>query len=63
MTDAKTLDLKTVCECNRRLGSQTLHPQATLINLEHHGLEEYAVKFEFYAILLIEECPGGCSCF
>ena len=62
MTDAKTLDLKTVCECNRRLGSQTLHPQATLINLEHHGLEEYAVKFEFYAILLIEECPDGCSC-
>lgn len=62
MTDAKTLDLKTVCECNRRLGSQTLHPQVTLINLEHHGLEEYAVKFEFYAILLIEECPDGCSC-
>lgn len=25
-------------------------------------LEEDAVKFEFYAILLIEDCPDGCCC-
>ena len=58
----KTLDIKTVCECNKCLCTETLHPQATLINLEKPDLGSEAVKFEFYAILLIEECPGGCSC-
>lgn len=58
----KTLDIKTVCECNKCLSTKTLHPQATLINLERPELGSEAVKFEFYAILLIEECPGGCSC-
>ena len=58
----KTLDIKTVQECNRCLGSQTWHPQATLIDLENPRLEQDAVKFEFYAILLIEECPDGCCC-
>ena len=52
----KTLDIKSVCECNRRLGCKTLHPQASIINLEHPDLEQEAVKFEFYAVLLIEEC-------
>ncbi len=56
------LELKTVCECNRCLGTITWHPQATIINLEHPGLARESVKFEFYAILLIEECPDGCSC-
>ena len=51
----KTLDIKSVCECNRRLGCKTLHPQASIINLEHPDLEQEAVKFEFYAVLLIEE--------
>lgn len=59
----ETLDIKNVCECNRRLGCKTLHPQASIINLEHPDLEQEAVKFEFYAILLIEECSDGCcSC-
>ena len=58
----KTLDIKSVCECNRRLGCKTLHPQASIINLEHPDLEQEAVKFEFYAVLLIEECPDGCGC-
>jgi AraC-like DNA-binding protein len=44
------------------LGSKTLHPQVSLINLEKPELEEDAVKFEFYAILLIEDCPDGCCC-
>ena len=57
-----TLDIKSVCECNRRLGCKTLHPQASIINLEHPDLEQEAVKFEFYAVLLIEECTDGCCC-
>ena len=60
--DNKTLDIKTVCECCHCLGSKTLHPQVSLINLEKPELEEDAVKFEFYAILLIEDCPDGCCC-
>ena len=55
----KTLDIKSVCECNRRLGCKTLNPQASIINLEHPDLEQEAVKFEFYAVLLFEECPDG----
>lgn len=60
--DNKTLDIKTVCECWHCLGSKTLHPQVSLINLEKPELEEDTVKFEFYAILLIEDCPDGCCC-
>ena len=60
--DNKTLDIKTVCECCHCLGSTPLHPQVSLINLEKPELEEDAVKFEFYAILLIEDCPDGCCC-
>ena len=56
------MDIKTVCECCHCLGSKTLHPQVSLINLEKPELEEDAVKFEFYAILLIEDCPDGCCC-
>lgn len=58
----ETLDIKSVCECNRCLGCRTLHPQASIINLEHPDLEQEAVKFEFYAVLLIEECADGCCC-
>ena len=47
------LDLRTVYECNRCLGCKTLHPQVGIINLENPSLEEDAVKFEFYAVLLI----------
>lgn len=58
----KTLDFKTVYECNRCLDCKTLHPQVSLINLENPSLEQDAIKFEFYAILLIENCPDECSC-
>ena len=44
------------------MGCKTLHPQVSLINLEKPELEEDTVKFEFYAILLIEDCPDGCCC-
>lgn len=56
------LDLKTVYECNRCLGGKTLHPQVSIINLENPRLIQDTVKFEFYAILLIGECPDGCCC-
>ena len=58
----EVLDIRTVCECNRCLGCKTLHPQVTIINLAHSGVEQERVKFEFYAVLLIEECADGCSC-
>lgn len=56
------LDIKSVCECNRHLGSKTLHPQISLINLEHPKLKHNAVKFEFYTVMLIEENRNGCCC-
>ena len=43
-------------------GQQDAASQVSLINLEKPELEEDAVKFEFYAILLIEDCPDGCCC-
>lgn len=58
----ETLDIKSVCECNRRLGCKTLHPQVGIIHLEHPVLGQDAVKFEFYAVLLIEKCTDGCCC-
>ena len=61
-TTHTTIDIKTVHECNRCLGGKTLHPQASLINLEHPGWKGEAVKFEFYAILLFEDKVAGDSC-
>lgn len=58
----ETLDIKSVRECNQCLGCKTLHPQASIINLERPDLEQETVKFEFYAVLLIEECADGCCC-
>lgn len=57
-----TLDIKTVCQCNQCLGMHTLHPQVSLINLESPEVEQEAVKFEFYAILLIEESEEENHC-
>ena len=62
MEKKNTLDFNTVHECNRCLDCKTLHPQVSLINLENPCLEQNTVKFEFYAILLIEDCPDECSC-
>lgn len=62
MEKENTLDFKTVYDCNCCLDCKTLHPQVSLINLENPSLEQDTVKFEFYAILLIENCPDDCSC-
>ena len=56
------LNIKNVCECNRCLGNKTLHPQVSIINLETTDLLQYAIKFDFYAILLIKECADDCCC-
>ena len=62
MEKKKTLDFKTVYDCNCCLACKTLHPQVSLINLENPSLEQDTVKFEFYAILLIENYPDESSC-
>ena len=63
MKQNDVLDIKTVCECNRCLGCETLHPQAALIGLSgKETLVEESVKFEFYAILLIERCTDHGRC-
>ncbi len=56
------LNIKSVCECNRKLGCKTLHPMISIINLEHRDLKHEAVTFGFYTILLIEECANNCCC-
>lgn len=56
------LNIKSVCECNRKLGCKTLHPMISIINLEHRDLKHEAVAFGFYTILLIEECANNCCC-
>ena len=56
------LDIKTVNDCNRCFGGRILHPQAAIINLENPSLEESSVKFEFYAIMLIEDDVCNCRC-
>lgn len=62
MGKGKTLDIKTVYECNGYLGSKTFHPQASIISFENPWPEYDSVKFGFYAVLLIEECTEGCCC-
>lgn len=57
-----TLDIKSVYECNCCLGYETLHPQASIINLKHPDLEQEAVKFDFYTVMLIEKCNDNCCC-
>ncbi len=61
-THGKTMDIKTVNECNRCLGGKTFHPHAGLINLEHPDFGSGAVRFEFYAVLLFEENADDCGC-
>lgn len=60
--ESHILDLETVCECNRCLGGKTWHPQVSLIHFGNSPLEEKAVKFEFYALLLVESGLEQCAC-
>lgn len=60
--EEKLLDIKTVCECGRLLGSPTHHPLAAVVSLGRRGLGRRAVKFGCYAVLLIEDGAGGGEC-
>lgn len=50
----KVLNIETVHQCNCCLGSKTLHPLASVIDLSKANLEQCTTKFDFYTILLIE---------
>lgn len=58
----ETLDIKTVHQCNRCLGCKTLHPQASIIRLDHTNVEQHSIKFDFYTILLMENDIEDCCC-
>ena len=54
-----TLDTKDRAQCNRCLGWKHLHPQVSIINLENPSVyQDAAKKFEFPAILLVEDMKG-----
>ena len=51
-----------MCEYLSLFGQQDAASAGEPYQSEKPELEEDAVKFEFYAILLIEDCPDGCCC-
>lgn len=52
-----TLKIETVHQCNSCLGSKTLHPLVSVIDLSKANLTDHAFKFNFYTILMVEnEC-------
>ena len=54
----KVLKIGTVHQCNCCLGSKTLHPLVSVIDLSKADLSAHAgIKFDFYTILLSE-----CKC-
>lgn len=53
------LKIETVHQCNCCLGCRTLHPLVSVVDLSEAGTEQRAVKFDFYAILLIEGATEG----
>jgi len=52
------LDIKTVHQCNCCMGTCTLHPLVSVIDLSKINIEHSAVKFDFYTILLLK---GRCG--
>lgn len=53
----KTMKIETVHQCNCCLGSKTLHPLVSAIDLSKTNFAENSIKFSFYTVLLIEnEC-------
>ena len=59
------LEIKTVHQCNCRLGGKTLCPQACIIRMDGSGEtpdEAEKVRFGFYSILLIEHENGEKTC-
>lgn len=50
----ETVEIGTVHQCNCCLGSKTLHPLVTVIDLSKAKLTQHTIKFSFYTILLME---------
>ena len=51
----KVLKIGTVHQCNCCLGSKTLHPLVSVIDLSKADLSAHTgIKFDFYTILLSE---------
>lgn len=50
----KLLKIETVHQCNCCLGSKTLHPLVSVIDLSEAMLMQSTIKFDFYTILLLE---------
>lgn len=50
----KLLKIETVHQCNCCLGSKTLHPLVSVIDLSEAMLMQNTIKFDFYTILLLE---------
>lgn len=48
------LNIESVHQCNCCLGSKTLHPLVSVIDLAKANLEERTIRFDFYTVLLIE---------
>lgn len=48
------IKLDNVHQCNCCLGCKTLHPLVSIIDLSKANLEQRIIRFDFYAILLIE---------
>lgn len=57
------LKLKNIYECNLCLGSRTLHPEISIINLSDSCMQQTSIKFGVYAIILAEKCEKNhCYC-
>lgn len=56
------LKLKNIYECNLCLGSRTLHPEISIINLSDSCMQQTSIKFGVYAIILAEKCEKSHCC-
>lgn len=56
------LEIKTVNDCGKCLGCRAEHPLACVFSLENPGIGKIPVKFDFFVVMLIEDCSEGCCC-
>ena len=56
------LEIKTVNDCGKCLGCRAEHPLACVFSLENPGIGRIPVKFDFFVVMLIEDCSEGCCC-
>lgn len=48
------INIESIHQCNCCLGNKTLHPLVSVIDLSKANLEQPAIQFEFYTILLLD---------